>query len=124
MRRARMSFLACTIIISTSLPVWLGEYSVECGLPFVGGLSDLIALENPFSKRMGRGFGYHESVAGDIDRHTIDLIINDRPVRIQHDQGRWILNTYACELLQIDKHIYLEGVEKNKDGLPLADCSV
>ena len=97
------------------------EYSVDCGPPFVGNLSELASCLRKPSIPNGwvRGFGYHESVAGDIDRHTMDLVINDRPVRIQHRSGKmWILNTYACELLQIDKHILLEGVEKNKEGLP------
>ena len=30
----------------------------------------------------------------------------------------WILNTCACELLQIEKHLHLDGIEKNKDALP------
>ena len=97
------------------------EYSLECGPPFVGDLSDLASRLRNFSTPNGwiRGFGYHESVAGDIDRHTIDWILDDRPVRIQHRSGKmWILNTCACELLQIDKHLHLDGIEKNKDGLP------
>lgn len=47
-----------------------------------------------------RGVGYHESVAGDIDRHWLDRIVPDRPVRIQHRSGRlWILNSRALARL-------------------------
>ncbi len=97
------------------------EYSVECGPPFVRDFSDLTNCLKNFStpSEWIRGFGYHESIAGDINRYTIDSILNDRPVRIQHRSGKmWILNTCACELLKIDKHLHLEGIEKNKKGLP------
>ncbi len=41
-----------------------------------------------------RGVGYHESVAGDIDRAWLDRVVPDRPVRIQHRSGRlWIVNS-------------------------------
>ncbi|HET8709823.1 MAG TPA: amidohydrolase family protein, partial [Spongiibacteraceae bacterium] len=47
-----------------------------------------------------RGIGYHASVAGDIDRHWIDRVVADVPVRIQHRSGRlWILNSCALEQL-------------------------
>jgi predicted amidohydrolase YtcJ len=49
-----------------------------------------------------RGIGYHESVAGDIDRHWLDRALPDRPVRIQNRGGRlWLLNSRALELLQV-----------------------
>ena len=47
-----------------------------------------------------RGIGYHESVAGMIDRHWIDRVAPDRPVRVQHRSGRlWVFNTVALDLL-------------------------
>lgn len=49
-----------------------------------------------------RGYGYHESVAGDIDRHWLDQICGDSPTRIQHRSGRlWILNSAALEQVQL-----------------------
>jgi predicted amidohydrolase YtcJ len=43
-----------------------------------------------------RGVGYHESVAGNIDRHWLDSTGITRPIRIQHSTGAmWILNTAA-----------------------------
>jgi predicted amidohydrolase YtcJ len=47
-----------------------------------------------------RGIGYHESVAGDIDRHWLDRVLPDVPARIQHRSGRlWILNSCALAAL-------------------------
>jgi predicted amidohydrolase YtcJ len=47
-----------------------------------------------------RGIGYHESVAGDIDRAWLDRVVPARPVRIQHRSGRlWIVNSCGLERL-------------------------
>jgi predicted amidohydrolase YtcJ len=47
-----------------------------------------------------RGTGYHESVAGPLDRHVLDKLVPDRPVRVQHRSGAlWILNSRALELI-------------------------
>lgn len=44
-----------------------------------------------------RGIGYHDSVAGAIDKAWLDRHGPDRPIRIQHRSGRlWILNARAC----------------------------
>ena len=41
-----------------------------------------------------RAVGYHESVAGPLDRQLLDGIVTDRPVRVQHRSGGlWILNS-------------------------------
>ncbi|MDP9820757.1 amidohydrolase family protein [Nocardioides massiliensis] len=43
-----------------------------------------------------RGVGYHESVAGPLDRDLLDRICPDRLVRVQHRGGAlWILNSAA-----------------------------
>jgi predicted amidohydrolase YtcJ len=48
-----------------------------------------------------RGVGYHESVAGIPDRHLLDRLVADRPVRVQHrGGGLWLLNTRA--LIELD----------------------
>jgi predicted amidohydrolase YtcJ len=50
-----------------------------------------------------RAVGYHESVAGDIDRTGLDRLLADRPLRVQHRGGAlWILNSRAVELLGLD----------------------
>ncbi len=47
-----------------------------------------------------RGIGYHESVAGQIDRAWLDRVVPARPVRIQHRSGRlWIVN--SCGLARL-----------------------
>jgi predicted amidohydrolase YtcJ len=43
-----------------------------------------------------RGIGYHESVAGPLDRTVLDALVHDRPVRVQHRSGElWVLNSRA-----------------------------
>jgi len=47
-----------------------------------------------------RGVGYHETVAGEIDRDWLDANGPARPLRIQHRSGRlWLLNSLALEAL-------------------------
>jgi predicted amidohydrolase YtcJ len=47
-----------------------------------------------------RGIGYHESVAGMLNVDTLDRLVPDRPVRIQHRSGRmWFLNSAALSEL-------------------------
>lgn len=75
--------------------------SVRCGPPEV---TDAAALASALADTHGigwlRGIGYHESVAGLIDRAWLDDIVPDRPVRIQHRSGRlWIFNSIGLEHL-------------------------
>ena len=76
--------------------------SVHCGPPAVSSeeqLATVLARENHHSRnRWLRGIGYHNSVAGNIDRHWLDRWLPDRPARIQHRGGRlWVLNSAALE---------------------------
>ncbi len=78
--------------------------SLHCGPPQVRNAAELAALLA--AKREGsgwlRGIGYHESVAGEIDRHWLDRVLPDRPLRIQHRGGRlWILNSAALDALVV-----------------------
>ena len=42
--------------------------------------------------------GYHESVAGDLDRWQLDRMRSDRPLKIQHRSGKlWIVNSLAAQ---------------------------
>jgi predicted amidohydrolase YtcJ len=65
-----------------------------------------------------RGFAYHESVAGPLDRWKLDAWLPDRPVRIQHRTGAlWIVSSRGlAELgpLAADE----PGVERDAHGTP------
>lgn len=66
-----------------------------------------------------RGVNYHESVAGDLDRLQLDVLVSDRPARVQHRSGKlWILNSLAVEKLGLAEHKNLPGVEVDKNGIP------
>ena len=66
-----------------------------------------------------RGVNYHESIAGDLDRWQLDMLINDRPARIQHRSGKlWVLNSLAVEKLDLAAHKDLPGIELNATGVP------
>jgi predicted amidohydrolase YtcJ len=52
-----------------------------------------------------RAVGYHESVAGDLDRTALDALVPDIPVRIQHRSGAlWILNSEALGRVGLAEH--------------------
>ena len=66
-----------------------------------------------------RGVNYHESIAGDLDRWQLDMLVNDRPARIQHRSGKlWVLNSLAVEKLDLAAHKDLPGIELNATGVP------
>jgi len=80
--------------------------SVPCGPPHVLSAQDLMqrlrahAADSTDDQDWVRGVGYHESVAGDIDRDWLDLAVTSKPVRIQHRSGRlWIFNSRGLERL-------------------------
>lgn len=85
--------------------------SLSCGNPVIGcvtGFSELLLMrarmEDPAAPGWIRGIGYHESVAGPIDRRWLDAVAPRVPVRIQHRSGRlWILNTCALQRLGVDE---------------------
>ncbi|GAA4825028.1 amidohydrolase family protein [Streptomyces ziwulingensis] len=50
-----------------------------------------------------RAVGYHESVAGELDRFALDALVADRPVRVQHRSGAmWFLNSAALRAAGLD----------------------
>lgn len=75
--------------------------SLRCGPPEVADEQQLIAaLHAAPGAGWLRGIGYHDSVAGPIDRAWLDRHGPARPVRIQHRGGRlWIVNSLALEHL-------------------------
>lgn len=78
--------------------------SVKCGPPEVKDRDALVAaLASAATGEWIRGIGYHESVAGMLDRQTLDALVSGRPVRIQHRSGKmWFVNSAAAKLLGLD----------------------
>ncbi len=95
--------------------------SLECGPPQVTTAAQLAAALQaraaiPAPVTPGddwlRGIGYHESVAGDIDRAWLDRVVADRPVRIQQRSGRlWIVNSCGLDRLLADGASLPPGLE-------------
>lgn len=86
--------------------------SAPCGPPQVitaDALAQSLLRHATDTDEWIRGIGYHESVAGDIDRDWLDVLLPSRPVRIQHRSGRlWILNSRALEQLDCGEDAPLE----------------
>jgi predicted amidohydrolase YtcJ len=68
--------------------------------------------------RWARAVGYHESVAGPLERSVLDAIVPARPVRIQHRGGAmWVLNSAALRFLGLERSADAPaGVERATDG--------
>ncbi|NQX88499.1 MAG: amidohydrolase family protein [Halioglobus sp.] len=94
--------------------------SVNCGPPRVFDRDGLtVALRGNAGTDWLRGVGYHQSVAGALDRWQLDRIVPDRPVKIQHRSGKlWIVNTAAAHRLSLDNNTALPGVELDSKGRP------
>ena len=98
--------------------------SLRCGPPDVRSADALAArlrdAARGASNESGwiRGIGYHESVAGPLDRFVLDRWVNDCPVRIQHRSGAlWVLNSRALACLQIEREAGLPGgFERDEHG--------
>ncbi len=97
--------------------------SVEVGPPAVVDHAQLAQALDASGRHLPegawlRGVGYHESVAGPIGRLDLDVLIADRPVRIQHRSGaQWVLNTRALEELSVAETDDA-GVERDPGGAP------
>jgi predicted amidohydrolase YtcJ len=65
------------------------------------------ALSNatPDSQGWIRAVGYHESVAGELDRSALDALLPDIPLRIQHRSGvLWVLNSDGLARVGLADH--------------------
>ena len=68
-------------------------------------LAQLLSNATPGPDGWIRAVGYHESVAGDLDRAALDALVPHAPVRIQHRSGAlWILNTEALGRVGLIEH--------------------
>jgi predicted amidohydrolase YtcJ len=64
-----------------------------------------------------RAVGYHESIAGTLDRHDLDVLAPRHRLRIQHQTGAlWVLNSLALESLGADDGA--RALERDADGRP------
>lgn len=84
-----------------------GIGSVQCGPPRLDcaqALAETLAKQAAHSEGWIRGIGYHESVAGEIDRCWLDRVVPGRPIRIQHRSGQlWIFNSLGLRCLGVDE---------------------
>jgi predicted amidohydrolase YtcJ len=65
-----------------------------------------------------RAVGYHDSVAGPLDRDGLDAVVDDLPVRVQDRSGAlWAVNSRAVEILGLDV-VGDPGVERDASGRP------
>ena len=97
--------------------------SIAVGPPAVrdaAGLAEALASADRSlpEGRWLRAVGYHESVAGDPDRESLDRFVPHRPVRLQHRSGaRWTLNTAAIDALDLESRVG-PGIERDTAGRP------
>ncbi|HEX7877509.1 MAG TPA: amidohydrolase family protein [Sphingobium sp.] len=92
--------------------------SVQCGPPDVADAETLAARLAAPGEGWLRGVGYHDSVAGDIDRRWIDRVAPDRPVRIQHRSGRlWIFNSAGLAQLLVSGLPPPQGLDRDRGHL-------
>jgi predicted amidohydrolase YtcJ len=65
-----------------------------------------------------RAVGYHESVAGRLDRRALDAVVDDLPVRVQDRSGAvWTVNSRGVDALGLDG-AGAPGVERDAAGHP------
>jgi predicted amidohydrolase YtcJ len=63
-----------------------------------------------------RAVGYHESVAGELDRDILDRIVPRHPLRVQHRSGAlWICNSAGLDVLDVDA-VIVSGIERDPTG--------
>jgi predicted amidohydrolase YtcJ len=68
-------------------------------------LAQVLTNTPPGSDGWIRAVGYHESVAGELDRVALDALVPHTPVRIQHRSGAlWILNSAALARVGLPDH--------------------
>ena len=97
--------------------------SAQCGpddARDTAGLARALRGHAPDARGWVRGVGYHESVAGALDRIALDALRADVPIRVQHRTGQlWMLNSLAIERLGLDRDTQTpSGVERDGAGRP------
>ncbi len=106
--------LMATAATARSVPVGPQEVANAAGLASV--LRSAVERHGP--GEWVRATGYHDSVAGPLDRWTLDAIVGDHPVRVQHRSGvMWVLSSAACRLTGVDD-APPAGAELDSHGRP------
>ncbi|MFE4966132.1 amidohydrolase family protein [Streptomyces sp. NPDC056660] len=98
--------------------------SVDCGPPRTRTADELAAALRARATETAsgswiRGVGYHESVAGLLDRDRMDAMVHRLPVRVQHRSGAlWMVNSAAVRSLGLDEPglTVPDGVERDAAG--------
>ena len=86
------------------LALGAADASIDCskltGMEEMASLLITRAHSSVAAREWVRGVGYHESIAGVLDRYALDAMVSDRPVRIQHRSGAlWMLNSIGLQLV-------------------------
>lgn len=81
-------------------------------------LAAALARATPDARGWVRGVGYHESVAGPLDRRVLDALRAPGPVRVQHRSGQlWMLDSRAVTALGLEEpDCDAPGVERDGAG--------
>jgi predicted amidohydrolase YtcJ len=95
--------------------------SVDVGPGSVAGaaaMAGALGAAAPGSDGWVRAVGYHESVAGELDRWVLDAMVPATPVRVQHRTGvMWVLNSPALAALGADGEDEA-GIQRDASGTP------
>lgn len=93
--------------------------SVQVGPPEVADASSMVAaLRGAPVDEQGwrRAVGYHESVAGELDRWVLDAMVPGAKVRVQHRSGvLWVVSSAGVEELGLDE-VDDDRVERDGGG--------
>ncbi|MBX7448824.1 amidohydrolase family protein [Mycolicibacterium sp. 3033] len=84
------------------------QASVRLGPPEVADSAEMAAaltLAEPGDDGWVRAVGYHESVAGALDKTALDRLVPHVPLRVQHRSGgMWMLNSVALHRVGMAAH--------------------
>ncbi|MEN8183106.1 MAG: amidohydrolase family protein [Myxococcota bacterium] len=93
--------------------------SVSCDPRDTRDPTELEAALRGATPRSGwiRAVGYHDSVAGSLDRWRLDALRGDTPVRVQHRSGAlWILNSAGLASLGLAEDCFPARAERDAEG--------
>jgi len=99
------------------------QASIQVGPEQVGDATELLTRLREHDASLPasawlRCVGYHESVAGPLDRWALDRMLPnpDRPVRVQHRTGAlWVVNSAALARLGLGLGLGLDGQSSSRD---------